>query len=200
MARDRFPGDFESTLRASRADRPAGYEALWNWLASSVRTYLARQGAADAEDSTSEVFLRVFRDIAKFEGDELAFRSWVFTIAHHRLIDERRRTSRRPVVVELLPTDGASPSVPTAASAEAEAVAALGTTSSRALIEDLSPDQRDVLLLRFFGDMTIEQIAHLLGKSSAAVKALQRRGLAQLSGKMFEAPVPLSGDETVAPS
>ena len=74
-------GDFESTLREARADRPAGYEALWNWLASSVRTYLARQGTVDAEDSTSEVFLRVFRDIAKFEGDELAFRSWVFTIA-----------------------------------------------------------------------------------------------------------------------
>lgn len=200
MARDRFSGDFESTLRAARADRPAGYEALWNWLAPSVRTYLARQGVIDAEDSTSEVFLRVFRDISKFDGEELAFRSWVFTIAHHWLIDERRRTARRPVVVEMFPTDGSSSSEPAAASAEAEAVAALGTTSSRALIENLAPDQRDVLLLRFFGDMTIEQIAHLLGKSNAAVKALQRRGLAQLSGKMFEAPVPLSGDETVAPS
>jgi len=44
----------------------------------------------------SESFLSIFRSLHGFEGDEAAFRSWVFTIVHHRLIDERRRADRRP--------------------------------------------------------------------------------------------------------
>ena len=57
----------------------------------------AANGAPDPEDVLGEVFLQVARDISTFDGEETGFRSWVFTIAHHRLIDARRHTARRPV-------------------------------------------------------------------------------------------------------
>ena len=56
--------------------------------------YLRIQGASDPEDLANEVFLGVFQRIGDFAGEEDRFRSWVFTIAHSRLIDDRRRTSR----------------------------------------------------------------------------------------------------------
>ena len=59
--------------------------------------YLRANGAPDPEDVLSEAFLQVARDIGGFEGDQESFRAWVFTIAHHRLIDARRRSARRPV-------------------------------------------------------------------------------------------------------
>ena len=44
----------------------------------------------DAEDLTGDVFVRVARNLHEFKGDSAALRRWVFTIAHHRLVDEYR--------------------------------------------------------------------------------------------------------------
>lgn len=65
-------------------------------------------------------------------------------------------------------------------SAETSALESIGDQRVLALLETLSPDQRDVLLLRIIGDLTIDQVAVVLGKSPGAVKALQHRGLAHL--------------------
>ena len=67
----------------------------------------------------------------------------------------------------------------------------LGADRVRALCERLVPDQRDVLLLRLLGDLSIEQIAETLGKSKGAVKALQRRGLAAVGRLLEREGVPL---------
>jgi RNA polymerase sigma-70 factor (ECF subfamily) len=70
---------------------PWAFERLYADLAPVVAGYLRVQGAAEPEDLTSEVFLGVFTGIDSFEGSETQFRSWVFTIAYSRLVDERRR-------------------------------------------------------------------------------------------------------------
>ena len=123
------------------------------------------------------MFLQLARNLHSFEGDEHNFRSWVFTVAHHRLIDERRQRSRRPsdpVPHDRLEPDGwAEP-------AEIEALDRLSTSNARELLETLSPDQRDVLLLRVLGQLTVEEVAATVGKRPGAVKALQRRALASL--------------------
>jgi RNA polymerase sigma factor (sigma-70 family) len=59
-------------------------------------------------------------------------------------------------------------------------MAALGSERVRSLLEGLSPDQRTVLTLRVIGDLTVEQVAELIGKRPGAVKQLQRRALAAL--------------------
>jgi RNA polymerase sigma-70 factor (ECF subfamily) len=70
---------------------PWAFERLYADLAPVVAGYLRVQGAAEPEDLTSEVFLGVFTGIDSFEDSETQFRSWVFTIAYSRLVDERRR-------------------------------------------------------------------------------------------------------------
>jgi RNA polymerase sigma-70 factor (ECF subfamily) len=157
-----------------------------------VTGYLRAQGSAEPEDLTSEVFVAILRNLRNFQGDEAGFRSWVFTIAHRRLLDERRRRSRRPLPEPLTDTAGAvTRESPAADDVEGTIDRSLGAERVRALCDRLVPDQRDVLLLRLLGDLSIEQIAGTLGKSKGAVKALQRRGLAAVGRLLEHEGVPL---------
>lgn len=170
-------GAFSSVLGAAQAGAEWGWEAIYRDLAGPVRGYLRAHGAAEPDDLVAETFLQLARNLGTFEGDERAFRSWVFTVAHHRLIDERRARGRRPVEpVDAVALDEAS----LHGDAESDAVARLTAQEARALLEHLSPDQRDVLLLRILGGLTVEEVAAVVGKRPGAVKALQRRALASL--------------------
>jgi len=157
------------------------FEQLYRALAPAVAGYLRLQGARDPDDLTNEVFLGVFTSIATFSGDEEQFRSWVFTIAHRRLTDDRRRQGRRPAIAEVAVEEAVEP----AGNVEDEALQALGTERVRSLAEGLAPDQRDVILLRMVGGLTVEQVAEALGKSPTAIKALQRRAVGALR-RLFE--------------
>jgi RNA polymerase sigma-70 factor (ECF subfamily) len=163
---------FPQVLAAAQADAPWAYQRLFEWLGAPVAGYLRGQGADDAEGLANDVFLRVLTNLGAFQGDEDRFRSWVFTIAHNKLVDERRRSRRRPVIADRPVADGVAPRA-----TEPEAMARLGNEWVQALLGELSADQRDVLLLRIVADLTVEQVAEALGKAPGAVKALQRRGL-----------------------
>ena len=184
--RPRSDDAFAGLLTAAQAGGEWAYERLYRSLAPAVAGYLRVQGAAEPEDLTSEVFERAFSSIDRFSGGEAQFRSWVFTIAHHRLTDERRRVARRPLRV-----DGDPPEQAAADDAEDAALRRMATERVRRLCEGLVADQRDVLLLRMLAALTVEEIARALGKSPGAVKALQRRGLAALRRQMDQQGVPL---------
>jgi RNA polymerase sigma-70 factor (ECF subfamily) len=172
-----MPSDsFSARLDAARAGDQAAWAELYGELAPSVLGYLRSNSAPDPEDTMSEAFLQVARDIRSFEGDERQFRAWVFTVAHHRLIDARRRVARRPVDLMAEPPEA----VPRAIADEAadEALARIDADEVRELLAELSEDQRTVLLLRILGDMAVDDVAAVLGKRPGAVKQLQRRGLA----------------------
>ncbi len=164
---------FDAVLAAAQAGAGWAAERLWTSLAPTVAGYLRAQGAAEPEDLTSEVFIGVFRSLGSFSGSEEQLRSWVFTIAHHRLTDERRRGGRRPQTAWGVEASDRSPEP----SAEHEALRRLSSERVRALCERLVPDQRDVLLLRLVGGLTVTEVAAALDKSEGAVKALQRRAL-----------------------
>ena len=174
---------FSSLLCAAQIGTPWALERLYRELAPTVAGYLRVQGAAEPDDLTSEVFLRVFQNLASFSGTEEQFRSWVFTIAHHRLIDARRAQARRPQLADDPPTeDQGAPhgGVPPDNDVEATVMRRLSAERVRRLCDQLSPDQRDVLLLRLVADMSLEQTAEALGKTTGAVKALQHRAVAAL--------------------
>ncbi len=171
-----FTGEeFAAVLAAAQANQGWGFERLYYALAPVVAGYLRLQGSPDPEDLTNEVFLGVFTSIGSFSGDEDHFRSWMFTIAHRRLTDERRHLGRRP---QRGGQDVSSAADPSGGDVEEEALRRLATERVRHLCERLAPDQRDVLLLRMVSGFSIEQTAETLGKSPTAVKALQRRALA----------------------
>jgi RNA polymerase sigma-70 factor (ECF subfamily) len=104
----------------------------------------------------------------------------VFTLAHHRLIDARRRAARRPVELSAEPPEPGE----RADDAAEEALARMGIGRVQLILSTLSDDQRAVLLLRFVGDMSIEDVARAIGKRPGAVKQLQRRGLAALKRQL----------------
>jgi RNA polymerase sigma factor (sigma-70 family) len=172
---------FGSMLEAARGGELWALEAIYRDLAPAVLGYLRGQRAVEPEDLTSEVFVGVVRGLRGFQGDERGFRSWVFSIAHRRHIDERRRLARRR-------EDAVDPSAlagPLAGSAvgdvEDEAAARLGEGWAVRALDVLTEDQRSVLLLRVLADLSVEEAARLLGKRPGAVKTLQRRALASLA-------------------
>ena len=175
----RGTAELDDALAAARTGEARGYEALFHALGGSVAAYLRARSVADPDDLANEVFVRAFRTLHTFRGDGERFKSWLFTIAHHAAIDDKRRRSRRVTEVPLPERNGEDTSG-AGGDVEHEALAALGGQSVRALLDQLSPDQRDVLLLRVVGDLSAEETAAALGKSYEAVKALQRRGLAAL--------------------
>jgi RNA polymerase sigma-70 factor (ECF subfamily) len=185
--RDRGEEGFESLLAAARAREAWALERLYAALAPAVAGFLRVQHAAEPDDLTSEVFVGVLRNLGSFRGDEKHFRSWVFTIAYRRLTDERRASGRRPLAQSL--DDTPDPVDPGDIQADVERL--LATHRVRDLCAPLPPAQRDVLLLRLVGRLTIDEIARLLGRSRGAVKALQRRGLATVSQRLEREGVPL---------
>jgi RNA polymerase sigma factor (sigma-70 family) len=179
--------DFARTLQAARAAQEWAWRALYEDVAPSVLGYLRGHGVVEAEDVTAEVFLQIVRDLGSFRGDQRDFRSWVFVIAHHRLVDERRRRAHRPLepagyeLAELISCDGV----------EEEALEGLAEQRIRSVIEQLAPDHATVLLLRLLGQLTVDEVAAVMGRSSGAVKALQRRGLRALVRTLGEMGVTL---------
>jgi RNA polymerase sigma-70 factor (ECF subfamily) len=161
-------------LGAAQANAGWAYQRLFEAHARLLAGYLKSQGAADADDLTNEVFLRAFRNLGSFQGDEASFRAWLYVIARNCLIDERRRERRRPTLV------AGNTDVLAARGADQDALTRLGAERVHDLLSGLSPDQRDVLLLRVVADLTVEQVASVLNKQPGAVKQLQRRGLESL--------------------
>jgi RNA polymerase sigma factor (sigma-70 family) len=173
------PG-FPGVLEAARSGADWALEVLYRDLAPSVLGYLRGQGAAEPEDVASEVFVGVVRNISSFEGDERAFRAWTFSIAHNRLIDQRRHGSRHPerLTDPARLTERLSESL--VRDAEQEIQGRLPGPAARAVL-GLSPDQRAVVLLRVVADLSVADVASILGKSEGAVKTLQRRALRALA-------------------
>lgn len=170
----RFGGTFEDVLAAAHVGAGWAFERLYRWLSPAVLSYVRGQGLADPDDAVGDIFMKAFQSIGAFRGTEDQLRSWVFTIAHHRIVDERRRAGRRPV--DAGPIEAAGDR---AAEHDVEELA-IGATEAvrlRALLDELVPDQRNVLLMRVLGDLSIEQTAAALGKTEGAVKQLQRRAL-----------------------
>jgi RNA polymerase sigma-70 factor (ECF subfamily) len=145
-----------------------------------VTGYARAQGVRDPADLTSDVFVAVLTRLADFAGDERSFRSWVFTIAYRRIADQRRASGRA--------ARGPAPVAP-APSAEEVTLERLGAERVEELLAALTPDQRHVLALRVIADLSLEQVADIVGKPVGAVKALQHRALASLRRTVLDEAV-----------
>lgn len=157
---------------------------LYDRYADTVyRIAYARVGdATEAEDITSDVWLRVHASISSYVTTGAGFPAWLGRIARHRVVDHWRRTGRRreqltgDMLAMSLVAPGDSPEDAADRAELARVVAAA--------VETLPLSQREVLLLRFWADMSIAEAAETLGKSAGAVKQLSYRGLRTLSGQL----------------
>jgi RNA polymerase sigma-70 factor (ECF subfamily) len=176
----------DAVLDAARAGGEWAWDLIYEDAAPSVLGYLRGRGVADPEDVLGEVFLQAVRSLDGFAGDYRGFRAWLLTIAHRRMVDEHRRRARRPA--ESIPDHDLEMRGPLG-DVEEESLNRVRAGAVLAAIRALTPDQRDVLLLRLVADLSTEETGRVLGKRPEAVKALQRRGLAALHKKISPQPV-----------
>lgn len=179
--------DFDEVLARARTGAAEAFALLYHDLARPVAAYIRSHGVPDVEDVSSEVFLATFTGLERFTGDQAGFRSWVFTIAHRRVMDHWRRVAREVPTTAYEPVEDDR----TVASAESGALEVLGTQTVVELLGRLTQEQREVLSLRVVADLTVEQVAAVVGRSEGAVKALQRRGLATLRREIERKVAPL---------
>jgi RNA polymerase sigma-70 factor, ECF subfamily len=133
----------------------------------------------DAEDLTTQTFLKMLESIGRFQWRSAPFSAWLFRIAHNLAMDHFRAARRwQPEAEVPEPPDTAAPS------AETGALDAIGRESMLAMIDDLSPEQRQVLTLKFVFNFANADVATILDKSEGAVKSLQHRALVSLQKQL----------------
>jgi RNA polymerase sigma-70 factor, ECF subfamily len=175
-AKRRYGGVRVLVARAQRGDR-AALEDLYLLHFDRVYSYLHMSVGSrhDAEDLTTQTFMKMLEAIRRFEWRSVPFSAWLLRIAHNLAMDHFR-ANRRWQPEEDVPesADGEE------CSAEEQALASLGETRVLTLIERLSPEQRQVLTLKFVYRFSNGEVAAILGKTEGAVKSLQHRALASL--------------------
>jgi RNA polymerase sigma-70 factor, ECF subfamily len=171
--------NFDPLLEAARAGEEWAFARLYDTLHPSLLRYLRWQEPAVADDLASETWLAVAEGLGRFEGDEQAFRGWVFTIARRRLATHRRSAGRQrtmPVgpdrLAEVRDTEDPSDVVMDRMSAQS-AIAQLASV--------LPPEQAEVVVLRVVGGLTVDEVARVIGKRPGTVRVLQHRALRRLS-------------------
>jgi RNA polymerase sigma-70 factor (ECF subfamily) len=170
----------DDVISRLRAGEHAAFELVYRELAPPVIGYLRSGGVADPESVVNDVFLAVLKQLGQLTGGPAGLRSLVFSIAHARVVDELRRRSRQPARISYL----AALDTRTTESAENAAVAAITTERVQLLLDTLPDDQRAVIVLRVIADLSLNQVAEILGRSPGAIKQLQRRGLLALRGRL----------------
>lgn len=189
------PDEFDSVLTGAVEGSEWAWACLYNWLSPGVLGYLRARGATEAEDLLGEVWHSVARRIHSFEGTIDSFRSWVFLIAHHRVIDERRRRNRQPLFEQYERVRESVTSLEALAESEGD-FSSLDLSHLTGLISDLPELQQSVLLLRIVADMSVEQTADVLDIKRTTVTTAQHRALAALR-KKFGKSVTRSGASSV---
>jgi RNA polymerase sigma-70 factor (ECF subfamily) len=163
----------EALVTYAQGGEREAFGALYDRYLPRVHGYCYRLlGSREAaEDATTEVFLRAFAALPAYSTG--SFRAWLFTLAHHVVVDELRR--RRPAVplADVADLLDPAPGLDEVAAMQAEQATVL------ALLPRLSLDQPHVIALRLSGLSAVE-IGAALGKPRNAVDGLQHRALLRL--------------------
>jgi RNA polymerase sigma-70 factor (ECF subfamily) len=157
--------------------------------------YRVAGSQADAADLTQEVFLQVADRIHGFRGDA-SLMSWIYRVTVNLSIDARRRRARRPARPLSGPGEDGDLDVSqggrgTSGPPEDPALAAERAERDRGVreaLDRLSPKLRAVVVLRYFENLSYEQLAEVLGTSMGTVKSRLNRAHAALEGILVGKP------------
>ncbi len=172
----------ELVARGQQGDRDA-LEELYLIHFDRIYSYLhvSVGNRHDAEDLTTQTFLKMLEKIGSFKWQSAPFSAWLFRIAHNLAMDHfrsRRRWQPEEEVPE--PPGQEEPS------AELLAMHTIGRESMLKLIERLSPEQQQVLTLKFVFNLPNAEVAAILDKTEGAIKSLQHRALASLQKQIAQ--------------
>ncbi len=166
----------ESLIRRAQQSDPVALTQIYEENFDRIYRYIAIKigDRTEAEDLTQQVFLKAMQSISSYQWKGMPFSAWLYRIAHNQIVDHVRKRSRKPTV-SLEDNDPAGtddPEKTTERKMEMEELAAAALK--------LTPSQREVISLRFAGQLSIAEVAKTMGKSEGAIKALQHSAVAAL--------------------
>jgi RNA polymerase sigma-70 factor (ECF subfamily) len=161
---------------ATRGDEAAAAALFDTYYPRVYRYALVKlRRPMDAEDVAAETFAKVLKELKRFKWKAGGFEAWLFRIASNAVVDHVRR-SRRETLDDGFREFGASDEMsPEQLTLQKETAIELNE-----LIQTLSPDQREIIALRFAGGLDSEEIARVMGRKPNAVRQLQFRALSTL--------------------
>ncbi|MCC3266300.1 RNA polymerase sigma factor [Arthrobacter gengyunqii] len=174
----------EEILSAARGGEPQSLREVYESLAPSILAYLIGKGCDDPEALCQEVFLTLFGKLKNLTGGISGLRTFAFSVAHARMVDDVRRRERQPVLAQFDPQADAR------LSSSAEETVLGSGPGVAAMLDGLPARQKEVLLLRVVADLSIEEAAKIMGSTAGAVKQLQTRALRTLKDRMEREEVP----------
>ena len=170
--------DDAGLVRAAAAGDAAAFGVLYDRHFTAVYRYafLRVRDRMEAEDVTSEAFMRALRSLHRYEP-RAPFAAWLIRIARNIVIDRARGSTRREA-------NERAAAMPGSVDPEREALARLEGVELRAALDKLSELQREVLILRFYSDLSTEEVCAVLGKGPSTVRGIQFRAIAALRRSM----------------
>jgi RNA polymerase sigma-70 factor, ECF subfamily len=137
----------------------------------------------EAEDMTQQVFMNMLQAISSYKMKGMPFTSWLYRIAHNQVVDHLRKKYRRGDV----PLDEDLPIPATDGDPVDEVERKMQIEELAAASKKLTPAQREVISLRFAAELSITEVAGMMGRSEGAVKALQHSAVLALRRVLGEA-------------
>jgi RNA polymerase sigma-70 factor (ECF subfamily) len=172
--------------RAQEGDA-ASVAALYEQYFDQIFRYVSFKtgNAAEAEDITGEVFVRMLESIDRFRWQGYPFSSWLFRIAHNLVVDHFRKKGKK----QMVSLDNAAATMQAAqADIDGHLDMELTMDGVKKAMEDLTDLQREVISLRFAAGLSVAETARAVGKKENAVKALQHAGLKKLRRLLSPGP------------
>jgi RNA polymerase sigma-70 factor (ECF subfamily) len=168
--------DEESLVRRAKQRDQKAFGELYEQHFDRIYRYVALRigDKTEAEDMTQQIFLKALQSISSFQWKRIPFAAWLFRIAHNQVVDHLRKRNKQAAVLpdeSLLSSDN-NPQLLTERRLDTEQLL-LAT-------KRLTEAQRQVISLRFTSELSIAQVAKIIGKSQGAVKALQHSGIIAL--------------------
>ena len=172
----------ELVARGQQGDRDA-LEELYLIHFDRIYSYLhvSVGNRHDAEDLTTQTFLKMLEKIGSFKWQSAPFSAWLFRIAHNLAMDHFRARRRWQPEEEVPEQPGEEEP-----SAELTAMQTIGRESMLKLIDRLSPEQQQVLTLKFVFNLPNAEVAAILDKTEGAIKSLQHRALVSLQKQIAQ--------------
>jgi RNA polymerase sigma-70 factor, ECF subfamily len=173
----------DALIRRAQALDPGALAELYDRHFDGIYRYLFTRvrHQADAEDLTEQVFLKMVDSIQRYRSRGVAFSSWLYRIAHNLLVDRYRRSGRETVELSDQVRDHRPQVDP--------ATAVQNSDDRRRLldaIQRLTPEQQQVITMRFIDNMEVEEIARLTRRRPGAIHSMQHRALASLYRFLLE--------------
>ena len=170
-------GDESLIQRAQQRD-PVALTQIYEENFDKIYRYIVLKTGdrTEAEDMTQQVFLNALRSISSYRWKGMPFTSWLYRIAHNQVVDYYRKKSKHATV----PLDESLPIRAADGDPQYEAARKMEVEEIVVATKKLTAAQREVISLRFAGELSIAEVAKAMGRSEGAVKALQHSAIVAL--------------------